>query len=737
MRIRTRAAAAVAVAGQASEQGMKRIGWILVGIAVLGGGYAGATWWAGQETERQYRLWIGELNREQQALRLSGERYQRGWRQSEAVTRIEFTPADGGAPLVFFAEHAIRHGPLPLAPWQQDERFAPAVGAMRTVLRLDPATSQKLDGLYSGVEAAELSSLLRFGGASRHGLKIAGTSLADPAKGGRFEFSGIQGRFELGPDGATLAGTLAGEGLKLESPDGDHAALQGLALEFDLKRGAEGVWSGDTGLGVAQVSIAGPGIEIDTRVEGLGLAQRTEARAAGLLDVRQTWSVAQVLTDGKPLGHGELVLLARNLHVPSLQALEPENLADWPDEPAALQQRLLELAAPVLAHKPVFGIERLHLAIEGQPAPIDAKWLFGLKAPASALDSPQAWAELGDSADIAFDIPGLKLGDADQGVEIDKFALRFELTPGLVAARATGGAAKIALRGHGEGGFGALELEGLELAVDQTRGANGLLLGPARLALGRLQIRGDEEPQAVALTKLVIDGNGSEQGEYVAGRSKLALGELRLGDEPLGGGELTLVFERLYGPALRALDAATQRLSAPFQPTPEASEALAGELQQAALKLLEHKPVLKLEGVRIDMAGEPKPAEAAAVLQFQTLPGEALESGAWPLQLLERGEARLVLPEAFIRAALAGSVRSQLAFAAELAEMEARTAGPGKRPVPVALPSFEEALDQALEGQLAPLEGAGFIRRDEGVVRTEARLEHGRLTLNGTELPLE
>lgn len=279
---------------------------VIVVLAVLLLGVGGLAYWSGQRAEQQYRAELEKLQAENPSLQLAPASYQRGWWTAEATTRLEVR-SEEPEPVTFSLKHEIHHGPLPLTWWLRRGFTAEPVQVMvRTTLGREAGTPLA-DGIakfFGNREPLEIVSRVGLDGAGTHTISMPPIDVTDAAPLQTLTFAGLQGQFEVTPEGKAVRGELGAPALRLKGQDGTHVRLVNLRLTVDQQSSQFGFMIGDSALSVAEFQVDNPenpqqpillsGITFSTTA-----SERGEQVGAGLqLAVTKLEAAGELFSDG-------------------------------------------------------------------------------------------------------------------------------------------------------------------------------------------------------------------------------------------------------------------------------------------------------------------------------------------------------------------------------------------------------------------------------------------------------
>lgn len=346
---------------------MNKLAGGVVGVLVIAAaGVTGAAYWSGIQAERWYEkaLAEGSLGGNVQ---LSTVRYDRGLFSSRIVTRVEIAKPEGSdanAPDPSFSiRQEVYHGPLPLAGWGVVPMQLTGAVVRAT---LDPESSdwtRQLAKWYGNQEPIVAISQIAFDSASETRITMPALTLSDVEDLKSFNYSGLQGQFQVAPKAAAVQGYLtvasleavgkppaAGEGQP--AAGGGQVSLRDLKMTVNQRKGLFNLSFGESSFTIAELRAQDPTSGSPWAITGLSLAgslsQQSPQQVAGEVRVK-----ADQVTVEKQSGTGNLRLALRNLDGATVEKLQQwqQKASRQPDDPQAFND-LLALMKTLLASKP-------------------------------------------------------------------------------------------------------------------------------------------------------------------------------------------------------------------------------------------------------------------------------------------------------------------------------------------------------------------------------------------------
>ena len=344
---------------------MKRLWLVLLIVAgSLLGLLAGSAYWAGLQAEKRYWSYLAAGSTNPQ-VQFKGE-YRRGWWTSDAITHVNVAAP---TPLSFNLNHHIYHGILPVAWWlQHGFSLQPVQAVVHTVLAPDGPWTDELLKQYGTQEPIVILSVVAMDGGSEHTITMPPLQVSTQ-EATSIDFKGLQGKFEVAPQGAALSGAIDLPTLQLVSQEEGSLLLRNLQFTAKQQRSQFGLLLGNFELSLAGFRLE-PAAEPGKAVELENISIHVSATPQGeFMDFAEKFSVAKVSVGGDNVGEGYLQLAAHHLSQAGLVKLQElsDQLATEQDESAVLE-KFSPLLQGLLQFKPTLGLEtRIH-TIQGDLA---------------------------------------------------------------------------------------------------------------------------------------------------------------------------------------------------------------------------------------------------------------------------------------------------------------------------------------------------------------------------------
>ena len=395
---------------------------IVIAVVAAAAAFAAINWRAGGDIEQAIAAQQAAVAR-QPWLKVVSRSYARGVFNSHAETTVELQGrtgriygelfarlADTAAPLRITYVHDISHGPLP--GWSSGD-LGRARARVATRLRLNDEYARQLPELF-GPAAAPLfvTDFLADGSGVTHVALPAVARALD--KGGRLAWQGLAGdiRFDAAYD--AFVADLHMAGLELAAPQG-RLVISGIALNSDIKRGAQRLMLGKTMLRVARAEIAGAQSGVVEGIEyGAGAVE-----SGDFIDVSGAFAVARASLAGTAYGPARLAIAMDHLHGPTLATMQTEFEAlERSQQPPEQQTQAMtgligRFVAELLQHQPALRLTELSL----QTPDGDLRLSADLGWPGYAAAEPVTPASLGPATEASAELSisealARKLGEA-------------------------------------------------------------------------------------------------------------------------------------------------------------------------------------------------------------------------------------------------------------------------------------------------------------------------------------
>ncbi|MDG4595197.1 MAG: YdgA family protein [Candidatus Contendobacter sp.] len=354
--------------------------------------------------------------------------------------------------------------------------------------------------------------------------------------------------------------------------------------------------------------------------------------------------------------------------------------------------------------------------------PDSSAWTRELAKLYGKLEPVEAISRVGfdGASDTRITMPPLTLSNVEdlQSLKFSGLQGQFQVAPRAAAVQGKLTVASLDLIGKPEASGGAqVKLNGLNVNVNQRKGAFDLLFGDSSIGVGELRVQDQTTGTPFVATNLAITGALNPQGaQQVAGEVAIKADKVTV-DQQSGSGSLRLALRNLDGVTVARLQQWQQKLAN----QPEDPGAL-DELMKLLKTLLRGKPEFTLDSQAKLAQGD---WQGKLTLNFQDFSeANLLLDPSALLGAVEKGAAEVAASKALVEALLIGTIKEQL-----MAQAQAQ----GK---PASEPAVQNLAAQQVAQQLQGLTTAGFIRLEGNQYRSSARFEGGKLWVNGQEIPL-
>ncbi|MCG8429472.1 MAG: YdgA family protein [Chromatiales bacterium] len=266
-------------------------------------------------------------------------------------------------------------------------------------------------------------------------------------------------------------------------------------------------------------------------------------------------------------------------------------------------------------------------------------------------------------------------------------------------------------------------MQGIRIESSTRPGNSGLNLGNSAITADSLSL---QLPTAgdIVLTKVGIDVSGSEQGEQVKAGVGYNFQQLDFGGQQLGPGELQITIDNLPASELLKMQQGMEEIRA--NPSVfEQQEMMMALLLSSGPEFLASDPKLSIDKLHL----KTPEGEVNGDFSLQSV-GLAWNDVSNPAAIVERlqGAAKFSLPRAYLDKILLNMMTDQLRMQ-ELITME--QGGEAQDPA-----AIEEQAKMMANMQIEMMVGQGFLQQTDGLISSTAKLDGGKLTVNGNAIPL-
>lgn len=354
---------------------MKKLIGVIVVVLALAAGYVGASYWSGQQAEKWYKDALAEASKHPN-VKITALRYERGPFASHATTRYQLTLGEAGGAalpdLSFSTKEDIYHGPIPLAGWGVPGVPMGLAGAViRQTLDAESSDwSRELKKLYGGQEPVVGIAQVGFDGTSNARITMPPLALSNVEDLQNFNFSGLQGQFQIAPRGAAVQGDLAVKSLEAigkpgaggeggQSAAGPRINLRDLTMTVNQRKGAFDLMFGDSGFKMGELRVQDPssGTPVIFADLGMDATAKLSPQNPQQVDVEALFKTGKFTVEPWS-GTGSMKLTFNRLDGPTVGQLQQwqQKVAAKPDDPQSLDE-LLTLVKALLRGKPEFVLD--------------------------------------------------------------------------------------------------------------------------------------------------------------------------------------------------------------------------------------------------------------------------------------------------------------------------------------------------------------------------------------------
>ncbi|BCR05042.1 hypothetical protein DESUT3_21110 [Desulfuromonas versatilis] len=348
---------------------MKKLTIVILILAVLCAGWAGATYYIGGQAQERYENLLQQYA-QLGPVTLSGKDYQRGLLSSEAETLVEFTlpsvedQQEPTEPVTLVFRHTLRHGPLTLSP---------ALAQVETrLVSVVPDSGEFARVLAKVPELAEPFAFVRVNLDGSMNSRIELPAFQEMTEEGHFTWGGFRFEMDSAPGMKTLVGSFDLPKVELQEADVDFT-WDGFRGQFDLTETRPLLYVGTNKATFGSMEMSLPehegGPRKTVRMEGFEVV--TESSSDGkLIRYVQSMQFAGLTVEGKTYGPGVCEVEVSNLDCDALAGFQGDarevyrNADNFnPDELAAqvipLYGRLVE---KLVTGNPELNIRKLHFS---------------------------------------------------------------------------------------------------------------------------------------------------------------------------------------------------------------------------------------------------------------------------------------------------------------------------------------------------------------------------------------
>lgn len=396
----------------------------------------------------------------------------------------------------------------------------------------------------------------------------------------------------------------------------------------------------------------------------------------------------------------------------------PQTTREAPQLPKELRFTLVS----TLRHGPITSLGGIGLAQIDTQVQLNGEQIFPADYPASL----RTLVALDGATRTLLDLPAVKLPATESRPNID-----FRGLSGVVNVDATFGHVDSRWESPGALITGnkieKVEIGTLTADTKADRGAAGLMLGNAKVALTQVTAKGVASDTTLAMTNLFVEANTGAEGELVTGSVRYHVGSLSFDDQQYKDADLRVSAANLSAPVLVQIQKALDEIQAQHIPPEMQGTAIMSTLVTQLPLLLERDPILAIENLQVDTPQGH--VEGRLKVQAIGLRMEDLQGSMGFLHKLQ-ADAHVKLPETLVRLLVAQRTKQQINRQLAMRRKQ------GEEVQPPSAEQLQQLVDNATEQQIAGLLQQRLIVREDQSLVSNAHFEKGKLTVNDQEIPL-
>lgn len=266
---------------------------------------------------------------------------------------------------------------------------------------------------------------------------------------------------------------------------------------------------------------------------------------------------------------------------------------------------------------------------------------------------------------------------------------------------------------------GSFALQGLSVSLNQSKGANGIMIGTntAKVAQFDLDMR-EGNPLKLKLENLVYQGKVNEDGQFINGSAQLDLSKLLLNDKPYGPAVMIAEANHLHGKTLAKISDEITLLQKQKLNREQLTEALSKLAKEHGLPLLQNDPEFAIKKLEVKLP-DGKIHFAGSV----GLKGFVEADLDKPVSLVSKldAQADFAIPRKVVETLVMWQARNMFAGAEE-----------GQ----INHEDIDFLASQFVEGQINKLSDQNLIRVEGDLLSAKASLKGGKFILNDIAVPL-
>lgn len=252
---------------------------------VAGASWAGASYYAGAQTQSGYDQLLAQLN-EFKPFTLVNDEYYAGVTNSTAITKV-MDSAAADAKVLFRLHHAINHSPIGM------NDGAVRVGAatiVTTLVKDDSLPEFLIEGMsdFTDAEPFQINTEVGFDGKTVNQFVVSAYERQyDDVK---VLFDGIDYTSTISGDSFVGSGTV---GKLVVSAEGGELNLSEGVIDTDLTRVDQAIYTGEYGIVFDQFSFAGDNMQAGVNLKNISLVSDTKL-AEGSIDSMAAFAVGEI-----------------------------------------------------------------------------------------------------------------------------------------------------------------------------------------------------------------------------------------------------------------------------------------------------------------------------------------------------------------------------------------------------------------------------------------------------------
>lgn len=282
------------------------------------------------------------------------------------------------------------------------------------------------------------------------------------------------------------------------------------------------------------------------------------------------------------------------------------------------------------------------------------------------------------------------------------------------------------------GDTGKALIENMQLAAEGQPGASKVGIGTASFSVGKLQFVNPLKGDGIEMSQVSYVANVKESGQFIDVMLAYRIAGMIMDAEKkkIGPAALELSLDHLHAPTLLAFDKSMKQfMCANPDQKPEMVKGLMDEWKQLVSVMLQNKPVLQLQQVKLGMPeGEISGKGKISIDGFEPAMLESPQAAMAALPGVVQIEFSGQSPEKLIMS----SFRD---FALKRGKRQMMLMGGGDM-APEKLKALEENADQDAKQQLSLAIAQNYVKQEGEQLTFSFSFSKGQAKLNGTPIPL-